>query len=332
MTEATKRRWAEEVAAELNRRFGRAVTELTEIDLGWLNAKWKAETSEGPLFVKVYHPDRYRLHERPERRRAIETTLRLQRGLHEAGAACPAVYAHEGRLLLETPSGLLFAVHDWTDGATVRAGCMSEAQMYELGLATGRMHEWLRSAAPLEQPVWTPDKLAYLTSWESNRENASAAGDEAVLEWLSRSRSVVERLDFRSFDEAPIGWLHWDLWTDNLLYRGPKLAGIVDFDRMTFAYPEIDAARAVLSGALSDGRMRTDAVRAFLDGYRERTAAPRGMLPRAMRMIYLIESAWWYRTEIRVQSELRQLLGRFIEEMHWIEAHWETLSDELEAE
>jgi len=37
----------------------------------------------------------------------------------------------------------------------------------------------------------------------------------------------------------------------------------------------------------------------------------------------------WLRTEIRAESNLRGLLGRFIEEMHWIEDHWRTLQDQL---
>jgi len=49
-----------------------------------------------------------------------------------------------------------------------------------------------------------------------------------------------------------------------------------------------------------------------------------------MIMLYLIESIWWLRTEVRAESNLRGLLGRFIEEMRWIEDHWGTLQDQLE--
>ncbi len=330
MTTLPPERWAEEIAAALRQRYGRSTSALEPIDLGWLNVKWKAVTDDGPLFVKAYHPDRYKLHERPDRRSELANTLRLQRELREAGVACPAVHPYEGQWLQETSSGLLFAVHDWTDGAPVRAGDMSETQLFELGVATGRMHARLRAEPPSSRQAWTPNREAYLTAWESHRENAATAGDDTVLDWLERSGAVVRALDFRTFDDAPTGWLHWDLWVDNLLFRGERLAGVVDFDRMAYAYPEIDVARAVLSGALSDGELRTEAVKAFMEGYRERSETPRGMLARAMRMIYLIESVWWYRTEIRVQSQLRTLLGRFIEEMQWIERHWDALTDMLD--
>jgi homoserine kinase type II len=99
---------------------------------------------------------------------------------------------------------------------------------------------------------------------------------------------------------------------------------------MAIAYPEIDVARAVLSGAWRHGQMQLKEVRAFMDGYRGQLEAPQGILSRAMRMLYLIESIWWLRTEVRLQSELRGLLGRFVEEMHWIEDNWDTLSDQLD--
>lgn len=113
--------------------------------------------------------------------------------------------------------------------------------------------------------------------------------------------------------------------------RSAGVAGIVDFDRMTMAYPEIDVARAVLSGALRDGQIRMETARAFMDGYREHSEPPRGMLTRAIRMLYLIESIWWLRTEVRAESGLRGLLTRFVEEMHWIEDHWTMLPDLLDS-
>ena len=81
---------------------------------------------------------------------------------------------------------------------------------------------------------------------------------------------------------------------------------------------------------MSDGKLRTDTVKSFAEGYREHLELPPGTLVRAMILLYLIESIWWLRTEIRAESELRGLLGRFIEEMHWIEDNWRTLRDQLD--
>jgi homoserine kinase type II len=330
MIQDMRERWAEEVVVHLKDRFGLSVREVVPIDKGWLNVKWKIVTDYGPLFVKYYHPERYKLNTRPERRSAIEKTLQLQHGLSVYGIPCPRVYHYNGQFIQQTPSGLLYTVLDWVDGHTSQAGCLNSAQMFELGVATGRMHKWLRSVPQLDKPAWKPDRDVYLLEWQGNWEKAQEVGDKTVMEWLKRSQAIVKSMDFRIFESSPIGWLHWDLWVDNILLHGQGVSGIVDFDRMTMAYQEIDVARAVLSGALRDGQMRMETARAFMDGYRGHSEVSHGMLTRAICMLYLIESIWWLRTEVRTESELRGLLGRFVEEMHWIEDNWATLPDLLD--
>lgn len=331
MPEDTKESLAAEVAAHLKHTFGLSVSEAPVIDKGWLNIKWKMVTDQGPRFIKYYHPDRYKLNARPERRSAIEKTLQIQHGLNRAGVPCSKVFQYNGYYIQETPSGLLYTVLEWTDGYTAEAGSLNITQMYQLGEAAGKMHKWLRSVPPLNKPAWKPNKELYLKEWRENREKAQAAGDEIVLEWLSRSRRVVEAMDFRMFESCPPGWLHWDLWADNILLNQQGLAAIVDFDRMTMAYQEIDIARAILSGALRNGQLNKEAAQVFLNGYREHREVPYGMLTRAVYMLYLVESIWWLRTEVRMESEIRALLHRFVEEMHWIEDHWTTLPDQLES-
>ncbi|MFX7329454.1 hypothetical protein ABTI69_21925, partial [Acinetobacter baumannii] len=64
--------------------------------------------------------------------------------------------------------------------------------------------------------------------------------------------------------------------------------------------------------------------------YRKHAAASGELLVRAIRMLYLIESIWWLRAEVRVESELRELLARFLRELRWIEEHWRELPGLLE--
>ena len=321
--------WAAEIAEHIHKQFRLSVNQAIPIDKGWLNVKWRMETDHGPIFVKYYHPDRYKFHLHPERKLEIQKTLVLQHELSLAGVRCPSVHQHKDQVIQVTSTGLHYAVLDWVDGHTMPAGCLSEDHMVEIGQHTGKMHNRLRSVKPLDKPAWQPDKEAYLSEWRNNWERSKQAGDEIALEWQARSLQLVQSLDFQMFGASPVGWLHWDLWVDNILVNGQKLAGIVDFDRMTMAYQEIDVARAILSGALHDGKLRMDAVQSFIEGYRQHMELPRGFLIRSIGMLYLIESNWWLRTEVRAESNLRDLLARFIEEMHWIEENLGTLQDQL---
>ncbi|MFC4778949.1 phosphotransferase enzyme family protein [Paenibacillus sp. GCM10023252] len=315
----------DEIADDVKRRFRVHIIEASPIDKGWLNVKWKVMTNEGPCFLKLYHPERYKLHLHPDRRIAIEKTLQLQDGMSEAGVPAPYVLADYGQYLQATPSGRHYAMMDWVDGYNAMAGFMTSDQMYDLGRVTGRMHKWLQAVPLLDKPVWKPDKAAYLRDWQTNWDKAAAAGDDTVMEWLRRSHDIAVSADFHIHDRSPIGWLHWDLWVDNLLLNEQRVAGIVDFDRMTVGYPEMDVARAILSGSLRDGHLQLETAKSFVDGYRTQQELPHGTLSRAIRMLYFFESIWWLRTEIREESELRSLLGRFVEEIHWIQDHWSTL-------
>ncbi|GKU76538.1 phosphotransferase enzyme family protein [Paenibacillus sp. L3-i20] len=316
---------AAEIALHLNEQFGLTVTEATPIEKGFLNVKWRMTTNKGNYFIKYYHPERYKMHIYPARRAEIEQVLQLQDELSRAGIPCSNVYSFEKQWLQETKSGLFYTVQDWVDGHTVQAGSMNRAQMYHLGQVTGQMHKWLERVPPLEKNVSKPVQADYFTSWQNNWQAAQEAGDKTAQEWLSRSQQIVQSIDFNLFDSCPIGWMHWDLWVDNILLHEQGVTGIVDFDRMTMAYPEIDVARVILSGALSKGHLDIEKVEAFMSGYREHSKAPADMLPRALKLLYVFESIWWLRTEIRAQMELRSLLGRFVEELHWIEDNWDKL-------
>lgn len=315
----------EEITSHIHASFGVKVDGAKELDKGWLNVKWQLTTERGLLFVKYYHPNRYKLHV-AEKRKKIEQTLQLQMRLCRAGLPCPQVFGLEGQFILETAAGQPYALMDWVEGSTPEAGDISDFHMYGLGKTTGRMHQLLRDVR-LEKATWKPDQAACLTGLQANLEQAGQAGNDQLADQLAQAIANVRALDFELFSESPEGWLHWDLWVDNVLLNEKGVAGIVDFDRMDVAYPEIDAARAVLSGAWKEGRIRMEGVHAFLEGYREHADAPKGMLLRAIRMLYLIESVWWLRNEILGDTGVPV---RFYQELAWLTKEWGYLPDLLQ--
>jgi homoserine kinase type II len=313
----------EEIVGDIQEKLGRRVTEANRIHKGWLNVKWRLTTDQGPVFVKFYHPDRYKLH-LPEKRKKIEMTLNLQQRLYASGLSCPEVYASsQGVFLQETPAGHHYAIMDWLEGNVPVPGSMSHTHMYDLGKTTGHMHQLLQDV-PLAKQAWKPDQTSCLKELHANLEEATQSNNLPLIALLEKAMKNVQALDFEVFSECLVGWLHWDLWADNLLLCADGIATIVDFDRMDVAYPAIDIARAVLSGAWERDGIRVDRVHAFLQGYREHAVAPRGILLRAVQMLYLIESIWWLRTEIYEETGVP---ARFLQEMEWLTEQWYRLPD-----
>lgn len=125
MIQDQKESWAAEIAEHLKDRFGISVREVVLVEQGWLNVKWKMVTDSGALFVKYYHPERYKVHTHPDRRNAIEKTLQLQHRLSLSGIPCPEVHVYNEQFLQETPHGLYYTAQEWVEGYTAQAGGMS---------------------------------------------------------------------------------------------------------------------------------------------------------------------------------------------------------------
>jgi homoserine kinase type II len=312
----------DEITTSIQAKFGLRITEVRLLEKGWLNVKWCVRTDRGLFFVKYYHPNRYKLH-MPERRTKIEKTLILQQRLHELGVACPKVYAFKEAYIQETASGYHFIMMDWVQGRLVEAGKMSMTQMHQLGSTTGRMHYFLQG---FEQDcvAWSPNQSTCVTELQLNLKQASSEQAPVLVDLLEQAIGHVELLDFNIFSESPVGWTHWDLWVDNIVMDEQRVAGIVDFDRMAVAYPEIDVARAILSGAFELDGFRMDAVQAFLTGYREHMEASKGLLIRSIQMLYFIESTWWLRTSVLQDTANPK---RFFEELAWLTKNWDELTD-----
>lgn len=296
------------------------------ISRGWLNLKWRLETSRGMLFVKEFHPERYK--HRSHALQEIRKALTIHARLHEQGLPCPRLYPVDGEYMLKTTSLREFVLMDFCSGNMIPAGQASVAQMFHLGQVTAQMHVLLNDTGDgdTSELYWQPSIEALRDTWQSYWEQAQQEQAPAyVLEALAKQRSVLDHLDLAQFAECERGWAHSDLWVDNILFVGEQTSAILDFDRLRYIYPELDVARAILSCALRDGQLNVDAVSAYIDGYRHVRSFARGGVARALKLIWCLESTWWV-TPRRFDSEEVSVL-RFAEEMMWLADQWQSLDD-----
>ncbi|TCS96875.1 phosphotransferase [Hazenella coriacea] len=313
----------QEIFESVERTFHLQIYSSKQINRGWRNLKWKIETNKGILFVKQYHLKRYP----KEKLVHVRKALQLQAILAEQGVPCPKPYQDQDSYLIYTDSCIPYVLTDYCEGSLILPGEANLQQMDHLGQMTGKMHKIL-SQFPQDPIDWQPILTVMVNQWKNNWKRArDEKRSENVLTAIDRQQTILDRMEMDVFQDCRIGWTHWDLWVDNILFIHDSVAAILDFDRMKVVYPELDVARAILSCSLKENRLNLDLTSAFLQGYNQFVSFTSKELVRSFRLIWCQESAKWVRPEM---EERPGTAKRFAEEVLWITKYWDELEEILQ--
>ncbi|WP_039042881.1 phosphotransferase [Sporosarcina sp. ZBG7A] len=309
-----------------NRCFGFKVSEATPIKRGWLNLKWKIITDSGVFLIKQFNKERYKKYTREELVLAHSQQMRL----YNNGLPCPKLYSHDGQFLIESEKGELFMLMDYCNGIVIPPGKLNDHQMYDLGRVTGYMHHLLNDGtlSVTSHPVFIPpSRKDRLSHWKSVWDIAKSTGKSNLLPIVETQYKVTETIDLRDFDLNKTGWAHRDLWVDNLLFEEKKISAVLDFDRMKYDYPQLDIARAIISGALNEYELNVSLVQAFIEGYSEQHLIEKRSIISSLRMLWFMESTWWITSSMDLHSGPSE---RFAKEMLWLSENQKELEFMLE--
>ncbi|KAA0940466.1 phosphotransferase [Sporosarcina sp. ANT_H38] len=296
------------------RYFGFKVLEAIPIKRGWLNLKWKITTDSSVFLIKQYNKERYKLYNHEK----LLVAFSQQMQLHKKGFPCPKLYSYEGQFLFESDKGELFIVMEYCDGAVVPPGKLDIHQMHDLGRITGEMHHLLNdnTLRVKRSPEFIPpSRQERLTHWKSAWNHANDADKPYLLPILETQYRVTETINLEDFNLNETGWAHRDLWVDNLLFKEKKVSAFLDFDRLNYDYPQLDVARAVISGALHENDFDVSLVLAFIEGYSEKRICEKGFLISSLKMLWFMESTWWINSSMDHHSGPPE---RFAKEMIWL--------------
>jgi len=310
----------EEIFETISRLFGMQIQDYNQIYLGFKNLKWQIKTDAGDLFVKQYNKQRYPDHRIP----GLEKALQIQNKLFDEGLPCPELFSHNGKFILNTEGGERFVLMGFNKGFTLPPGSAIPSQMYSLGKIIGNMHILLEENIALEPLHWDiQPKPEMLENWSDRWKEAIALGCGKTIKRLETQKKILEQNDTDLFSECEIGWAHWDLFADNILFNENEVASILDFDRMNVVYTDFDISRPILSCCIHDNKIRLECVSAFVSGYREFKPLPFEKLVRSVKLTWWREAEW-----LRVEKPGDSTpLKRFREENVWIADHWHQLED-----
>lgn len=307
-------------------KFGFSVLETMPIKRGWLNLKWKMITDSGVFLIKQYNKARYEKYNHEELLNAFSQQMRL----HEKGLPCPKLLSYEGQVLFESNEGELFLVMEYCEGDVILPGKLNTDQMHSLGQVTGYMHRLLNDGTMRNKrtPEFVPPSPEErLACWESVWNQANESGQTHLLPIIETQLRVTKTIKLEDFNLNEPGWSHRDLWVDNLLFKNNRVSALLDFDRMKYDHPQLDVARAVISGILNENGLDASLVSAFLNGYCENCSVEKGFVTKALKLLWYMESTWWIHSKMDQQSGPPQ---RFAKEMIWLSEHYRELETILE--
>jgi homoserine kinase type II len=296
--------------------FGMCFFNPVPLTLWLLNLKWKVEAEEGVFVLKQFSKERYERFDIGKVRLEQQIALWEQVRQYENGTACPKLLTHNGNVIHVSPNGERFSVMEFLPGSNLVPGTLNDEEMYSLGCVTGHMHNIFNDGTHgfAKTTKFVPPSITKrMEQWKSL--SVKAQEDERLLNLMDKQIRATEQFDLDLISSCEAGWAHRDLWVDNILFMKNQVSAILDFDRFAFDYPELDIARAVMSGALNGQQLNVGSVTAFLDGYRTKRELKKGILVRSLQLLWYLESVWWIVPDINWD---RCQEVQFANEMTWL--------------
>lgn len=296
--------------------FGLYLENPIPINLGYLNLKWKVQTAKGEFLIKQISKERFASYDSEKIIMEQDLALREQLRQFENGTLCPRVLKDKDNIIHKTSSGERFIIMEYVGGKNLLPGTLNEKQMYSLGQMTGHMHNvsndgtYNNDRKPKFIPPNVEQRLDYWKSIYKTSED-----NDMFLELVGIQIEATKLFNLDMIRSCVTGWAHRDLWVDNILFNGDQLSSILDFDRFAFDYPELDIARAIMSGALNSNAFNSNSAKAFLEGYKTKRNLEKGVFVRSLYLLWYLESPWWIRPNLN-QDRYQEV--QFKNEMIWL--------------
>ena len=163
---------------------------------------------------------------------------------------------------------------------------LGASQLFEVGAALARLHE-------IPPFPGLPQRFSYgLECFDELEGRASA---ESYYRWLVECRTRV--LETRS-ESLPRGFVHGDLFFDNMLFAEGRLAALLDFEEACHYYKIFDIGMTAVGCCAPQGVFSLELTAALVDGYqsiRKLEAEERELLQLHVEYGAAATSFWRYR-------------------------------------
>jgi homoserine kinase type II len=217
---------------------------------GSVNSNFALRTPAGRVFCRLY--------EERDLAGAQREAAMLGR-LAAAGVPTPAPLARVGGGFVLVVRGKPAALFPWREGHIRCQASVTPQDASCVGEALARVHEAGRSEAAEPSRFGLADLLVRLDRIERS-------GDARFAPLAPRLRTLLQDTQARRDPALPSGLMHGDLFRDNVLWDGPRLSALLDFESACLGTYAYDLMVTVLSWCFGDD-LDPALASAMRDGY-----------------------------------------------------------------
>lgn len=219
---------------------------------GSVHTSYRLESGKGKFFLKIDE-----LKDAEQARHEIE----LLAFLRSKGIACPRPIADHNGQMLRGYKGKAVSVYAALSGKERTAEQMSPEHMYQVGKTLSRLHLAGQDYKPSLENRFSFARIRDLYLHMRLPAHLKHLKHTLDDELAHHEEYLEERL--------PSSIIHGGLFADNLLFRGKKVSGVLDFEAAGQGKLLADVATAVNALCYLDGRYHLDRFSALIDGYQE---------------------------------------------------------------
>lgn len=231
------------------------LTKVTGIPAGSVNTLYLLETTRGKFFLKI---------DEAKSVAAVQQELGLLQFLRARGLRCPQPLVDRHGQVLRLYHGKPLSLSLPLPGKAVSETRLTPAHLTHVGEALASLHLLSEHAPKSEENRFSFSRIVEL--YQEVREHLPGHFKQIVHALDDEIGYQQEYQD----DRLPKGLIHGDLFADNLLFRGDKVVGLLDFEAACYGKFLFDLATAVNALCYGEGHFVIERFEALLAGYQSR--------------------------------------------------------------
>lgn len=220
------------------------IEDIEDMAGGQANSSFRLTTSTGDYVLSVCDEKTFS---------EVKRVAQLLRHLAENGfRTTRVVRSHDGQMVIQHLGKPVLLKH-YLAGSVPQN--MTAAMARRVGRELARLHQ-------IKIPPGLPPRFAY--GLESFDEVIASRSEKDYRAWLSEKKAYLAQA---VSPDLPCCLIHGDVFYDNTLFNGQKLAAIIDFEEACHYYRAFDLGMCAAGCCTTGGLLDIKKTRALVDGY-----------------------------------------------------------------